>query len=125
MYQPTPYGIPCGGVLCLEFLKQVKHESDLRFSQSKVIRQLTTFVGFLEWVRPSNDNYILCRRLAKVVQHTLDHVLDPPPESVPQPISSDAPEFDFDLMLLPFDGVDCLDWLNVADWTQGALIDSR
>jgi hypothetical protein len=124
MYQLTAYGIPCGGVLCLELLKQAKHESDLRFSQPKVIRPLTMFVGFLEWVRPSDGNYILCRRLAKAVQHIVDHVLNPPPESVPQAISFDVPRLNFDPMLLPLDGVDCLDWLNIADWTQGALMDS-
>jgi hypothetical protein len=76
-------------------------------------------------VTPTDDNYILCRRLAKVVQHIVDHVLDPPPESVPQAIGFDVPRLNFDPMLLPFDGVDCLDWFNIADWTQGALMDSR
>jgi hypothetical protein len=68
-------------------------------------------------------NYILCQRLAKVVQRILDHVLDPPSESIPQAVSFDMPGFDVDPMLLPYDGLDCLDWLNTADWTQGPFLE--
>jgi hypothetical protein len=83
------------------------------------------FVGFLEWIRPSDGNYVLCRRLAKVVQRVVDQVLDPPPESVPQAVSFEMPGLDLDPMLLPFDGLDCIDWLNTADWTQGTFMYSR
>jgi hypothetical protein len=81
------------------------------------------FVGFLEWVRPSDGNYILHQRLAKVIQHILDHVLDPPLESVHQVAGLDIPGMDLDPMLLPFDQLDAMDWLNTVDWTQGAFMD--
>jgi hypothetical protein len=73
------------------------------------------FIGFLEWARPSDGNFVLCWRLVKVIQRIVDHVLDPPPESVPQAVSFDMLGLDVDLMLLSFDELDCLDWLNTAD----------
>jgi hypothetical protein len=78
------------------------------------------FIGFLEWVRPTDGNYMLAGRLKKVVGRILDHVLDPPQQAVTGSNVMDVP---FDPMLASWDDVDSLDWLNTIDWTQGSWMD--
>ena len=82
-------------------------QSVLQFSRSDAIQKLTMFIGFMDWIRPTDGNFLLAGRLKKVVRRILDRVLDPPP--LP-PI---------DPMLAPFSDLD-LDWLNTIDWTQGS-----
>jgi hypothetical protein len=78
------------------------------------------FIGFLEWIRPTDGNYYLARRLKTVVKCVVEHVLDPPP---PQPTqqftASHVEDIYFDPMLAPMD-TDTIDWLNTIDWTQGS-----
>jgi hypothetical protein len=70
------------------------------------------FIGFLEWIRPTDGNYLLAGRLKKVVRRILDRVLDPPPQ-----IPTDDNMMPIDPMLAPFGE---MDWLNTIDWTQGS-----
>lgn len=37
------------------------------------------FIGFLDWVRPTDGNYKLCGKVSRVVQKIIDHVLETPP----------------------------------------------
>lgn len=75
------------------------------------------FLGFLEWIRPTDGNYQLAGRLRKVVRRILDYVLEPPlpAEEVRQ---DDFMDVGLD-QTLGLDEMDCLDWLNTVDWTQG------
>ncbi|KAL3427153.1 hypothetical protein PVAG01_00662 [Phlyctema vagabunda] len=137
----TCYGVPSAGVICVELLKQSKQEQlqaqgrsmptgikpTTTFSRSDAIQKLTMFLGFLDWVRPTDGNQLLAGRLRKVVRRILDYVLEPPPPSQPQvqdfdmgPASNDMLGVNVDLdQLLRLDEMDCLDWLNGVDWTQG------
>jgi hypothetical protein len=51
--------------------------------------------------------------------------LDPPPETVHQAAGLDISEMNWDPILLPFDQLDAMDWLNTVDWTQGAFMDAH
>jgi hypothetical protein len=109
--------VPSAGVMCVELLKQASSQSVLKFSRSDAIQKLTMFIGFLEWVRPTDGNYLLAGRLKKVVRRILDHVLDPPPKETRDSSLMDIP---IDPMLAPFGE---MDWLNTIDWTQGSWMD--
>ncbi|TAQ90059.1 hypothetical protein B7494_g1599 [Chlorociboria aeruginascens] len=113
------YGVPSAGVICIELLKQSRtpSESYLKFSRSDAIQKLTMFVGFLEWIRPTDGNYALALRLRTVVRRILDHVLDPPLEEVIR--ENNEMNISFDPMLA-LDEMDAnMGWLNTVDWTQG------
>ncbi|CAG8981243.1 hypothetical protein HYALB_00003841 [Hymenoscyphus albidus] len=143
----TFYGIPSAGVLCVELLKGSQsplqsiqsppnqHQNGAP-SRSDAIQKLTLFIGFLEWIRPTDGNYKLAGRLIKVVRKVLDHVLDPQFSTVSanqdqsngnmngnvngngsmiDPILSDISE-GFG------DGAEDMDWLGSIDWTQGSWI---
>ncbi|RDW82214.1 hypothetical protein BP6252_03326 [Coleophoma cylindrospora] len=130
----TCFGIPAAGVICIELLKQTKvgdtgTSSGVQFSRSGSIQKLTMFLGFLEWIRHTDGNYKLAGRLRTVVRRILDYVLDPPSPSVMEVGASsgkvngiarmdDAMDVNLGL-LLSMDEVDCFDWLNTVDWTQG------
>jgi len=133
------YGIPSAGVLCVELLKSAMgapgtQAQPVHFSCSEVVQSLTMFVGFLDWIRPSDGNYRLCRRLRQVIKGILDRVLDSklPPQSDPNPetdsqtnmISNDG---NGDLLLnsmqMPTIDGHAIDWLNTIDWTQGDWLD--
>jgi hypothetical protein len=120
MLQITFYGIPCAGVICVELLKKNKPAQQCNgFSRSDAIQKLTLFIGFLEWVRPTDGNYKLAGRLKKVVRNVLDHVLEPPP---PEDSSSTDNNQVYDPTLLEMDSLNDMDWLNTIDWTHGSWI---
>lgn len=78
------------------------------------------FIRFLAWIRPTDGNYSLARKLKKVIQKVVDHILDPPRQ--PQPsqatLSPEQQEFHNQMLLEPLDA-NTIDWLNTIDWTQG------
>lgn len=137
----TFYGIPSAGVICVELLKGAKSPPNNQsqnsqsqfatFSRSDAIQKLTLFIGFLEWIRPTDGNYKLAGRLKKVVRKVLDHVLDPQPdinmmESQGEG-SGNGNGNAFDPTLLQIngdlgDGLGDMDWLGSIDWTQGSWI---
>lgn len=57
------HGIPSAAILSVELLKQSKSPQDWRVSlpRSEIIQNLSIFIGALEWVRPSEGNYTLCK----------------------------------------------------------------
>jgi len=139
------YGFPCVGILCVELLRSSELVPGpapssvyppVQISRSEVVRTLTMFMAFLDWIRPTDNNAQLHRKLKKVIKRILDIVLDSPhlnPHPVnhhqqapsTDPIDYQAPQqqrttaFDveqFDPTLLL---VDDLDWLNEVDWTDG------
>jgi hypothetical protein len=117
--QITFYGIPCAGVICVELLKkQNTPQQHSGFSRSDAIQKLTLFIGFLEWIRPTDGNYRLAGRLKKVVRNVLDHVLEPQIEERPP---SDNTQM-YDPTLLEMDNLNDIDWLNTIDWTHGSWI---
>ena len=133
------YGIPSAGVLCVELLKFAKgapgrHAQPVHFSRSAVVQSLTLFLGFLDWIRPTDGNYRLCQRLRQVIKGILDCVLDStlPPQS--NPIAEIDPQTNMisndgngDLLLnsvqMPMIDGYAIDWLNTIDWTQGDWLD--
>ena len=106
------------------------------------------FIGFLDWVRPTDNNYELCVKLNKVIKNIVDSVLDAPhpPTQLPQPPQDQSEAGDgrgggglrgnnggdannhhqfthFDPLPISLDGLDDLNWLNTIDWTQGDWLD--
>ncbi|CCD55295.1 similar to transcription factor Cys6 [Botrytis cinerea T4] len=72
------WGVPSSGVLCVEILKQMKspHESTIKLPTSEIVQNLSLLVGFFEWIKPSAGNYLLCRRMSKLVKRILDQILN-------------------------------------------------
>jgi hypothetical protein len=122
MMQVTCYGIPSSGVVCVELLKQAKGQSRLQFSRSDAIQKLTMFIGFLEWIRPTDGNYLLAGRLKTVVRRVVDHILDLPQQPQQEVKGSNLMNFPLDPMLAPLDA-NTIDWLNTIDWTQGSWME--
>ena len=120
--QVTCYGIPSSGVVCVELLKQAKGQSRLQFSRSDAIQKLTMFIGFLEWIRPTDGNYLLAVRLKTVVRRVVDHILDPPQQPQQEVTENNLMNFPLDPILAPLDA-NTIDWLNTIDWTQGSWME--
>lgn len=106
----------------MELLKQAKGQSRLQFSRSDAIQKLTLFIGFLEWIRPTDGNYQLAGRLKNVVRKVVDHILDPPQQSQQEVTENNLMNFPLDPMLAPLDA-STVDWLNTIDWTQGSWME--
>jgi len=94
-------------------------------------------MAFLGWIRPTDNNVQLHRKLKKVIKRIIDIVLDSPHPN-PHPVNhhhqqeppadlieyqalqqqhtvaSNMEQFDPALLL-----VNDLDWLNEVDWTDG------
>ncbi|TVY78519.1 hypothetical protein LSUE1_G004109 [Lachnellula suecica] len=119
----TFYGIPSAGVICVELLKNVStSQTNLGFSRSDAIQKLTLFIGFLDWIRPTDGNYKLANRLKKVIRRVLDRVLEPP-QTDPRPPDEMENALSDSTMLQPLDNMNDMDWLNTIDWTQGSWMD--
>lgn len=116
------YGMPCIGILCTEFLKQVKNpnEVEVKLPCSEIVQNLSMMIGFLDWVRPAAGNYKLCGRMSRVIRRVLDHIFEPAPEHGIRDtgIVLETPDG-----IWPVDGLDDLDWLNSIDWTRGPFGD--
>ncbi|KAJ8062682.1 hypothetical protein OCU04_009204 [Sclerotinia nivalis] len=96
----TSYGVPAAGVVCVELLKltsdssgsqkrrgkekigtdgderRAKEKEKTRFSRSMAIQKLTLFAAFSDWVRDTDGNYALLKRVRGVVGRVLKWVLD-------------------------------------------------
>lgn len=89
----TIYGIPAAGVICVELLKRMggnstsasgsearkmgtQERTKAKFQKSTAIQKLTLFGAFLDWVRDTDGNYALLRRVRGVVGRVLKWVLD-------------------------------------------------
>jgi len=140
----TCYGVPSAGILALELLDP---NSKLSFSRSTLIQYLMLYVGFLEWIRPTDGNYLLCGKLRKVIRKILDTVLDPPKKNVEPVIESiegdvagvlgnglsingggsvivvEVEGLRGDNFWMANDDASCMDWLNTLDWTHGTWLD--
>ena len=99
--------------------KDRPHEH-LVLPRSETIRNLSSFVEYLDWIKPSAPNADLCYRVRDIISQVLDRVLDFPAQSTdmctPRPsqttvdnlgLPSDFPDFDdFGNFSLP----DYFDW---------------
>ena len=124
-------GIPSAGILAVELLKQSKQPNEYPFilPRSEVVQNLSIYIGCLEYVRPAEGNYKVCKRVRTVFKRMLDQTLDMPPtfaasnqlSSVPtqQPIS----EIDISTVLGPQDDARFTEWLDSIDWTNDPWID--
>ncbi|TEY34594.1 hypothetical protein BOTCAL_0624g00040 [Botryotinia calthae] len=89
----TIYGISAAGVICVELLKRMSGNSTsasgsetrkmgtqertkAKFPKSTAIQKLTLFGASLDWVRDTDGNYALLRRVRGVVGRVLKWVLD-------------------------------------------------
>lgn len=116
-HQILTYAAPASGVLCVELINQhraIPPQSTPRIPRSETIQNLSVFVGFLEWVRPSAPNAAVCARLLQTIKHTLDRILE-----APRPQPAPMPATDTELMAASpafgaaFDLTDDLSWM---DW---------
>jgi hypothetical protein len=82
------------------------------------------FICFLEWIRPTDPNYMLAGRLNSAVKKVVDHVLDLPQQLVQAAQEVNLVDYRLDPMLAPLDA-DTIDWLNAIDWTQGSWMETR
>lgn len=122
------YGIPAAGVLCVELLYVARHPNatdQVQLSKSDTIQSLILFVSFLDWVRPHDGNYELCRRLKKVIRKILDQVLAAPVPVPPKASMTPSSDFEslgmdqFDPGWTDMGDSDWMNLLNTMDWTQG------
>jgi hypothetical protein len=49
----------------------------ISISIPSTIQALTHFIAFLSWIRPTDGNYSLCRRLRTVIQRIVNYLIDP------------------------------------------------
>lgn len=83
------------------------------------------FVAYLDWVRPADGNYKLCRRLKKVIQNILNRILE---TTVTQHLEgSNQPSSTWESIgtsqlgpaIIDPSEADWMSLLNTMDWTQG------
>lgn len=73
----------------------------------------------LEWVGPDEGNYVLCGRVARMIQNILDRALAPTPDpNNDTPVGYDLT--DISLADMPAFGQDLQDWFDISGWT-GAM----
>lgn len=138
------WGVPSSGVLCVEFLKQMKspHESTIKLPKSEIVQNLSLLVGFLEWIKPSAGNYQLCGRMSRLVKRILDQILnyggtarssqgegENSGEGLVDDGNGGFGNGGMDVGIMGVDGLDGmgddvgafgnLDWLNELDWSRG------
>lgn len=115
-------------MLCVELLYVVRHPhaTDIvDMSRYDTIQSLIMFVAFLDWVRPGDGNYELCRKLKKVIRNILDYVLAVPIPVDPEQNNTHSREYEsigaepFEPIWPDLNGPDWLSLLNTMDWTQG------
>jgi len=139
------------GILCVELLRASGFATPLaatnnttgtayppvQLSRSDVVQTLTLVIGFLDWIRPTDNNAHLYGKFKKVVKRIIDIVFDSPPPRPNHTIQEEQNrieiearddidlgnqgimeglEGDFDPALMLMDD---LDWLNTIDWTEG------
>ncbi|KAI2627790.1 hypothetical protein GGR54DRAFT_628839 [Hypoxylon sp. NC1633] len=105
------YGVPAGGILCLELLKPTLHNrphSDPKITRSNIIQKLSLLVAFLDWISPSGPNGELCNDAKSIIQRVLDQSLNAVPSLDEPPAFLD---WDFSTQLdFNFDLLDTFDW---------------
>lgn len=102
------YGVPSGGVLCLELLRPMSTvigATDVHITRSHIVQILSLLIGFLDWVKPSAPSGSICRRAKESIQQVLDYALSTSSASYAQAatgtVDASLPtnfDFDFDLM---------------------------
>ena len=84
---------------------------------------LSVFLTCLDWISPSDGNYVLCKRSRKLIKHILDGILDPKPvnSSGAQVESGALAGLDFGAFDLSATGVpDMSTWgPGLEDWWMG------
>lgn len=72
------YGLPSAAVLVHAMSKSGVGTLPDGLSRSKLIRDLSVFVSYLESIcTPDDANYTVCTQAAKTIAQTLDEILDP------------------------------------------------
>lgn len=118
------YGIPAASSLAIDLWLQTltPHSNPPSAHRANVIQNLSLFGACLEWVGPEEGNYILCARVAKMIQNILERALAPNPDP-PMAAASIEPGFDLtDISLadMPAFGQDLENWFDLSGWT-GAM----
>jgi len=106
------YAVPASGVLCV-FLMQTKdrpHER-LTLPRSQTIRNLSSFVEYLEWIKPSAPNADLCHRVRDIISRVLDQVLEFPATTA-QANALESEQIAFDDLNFPSDFYDFENFAN-------------
>jgi hypothetical protein len=126
--QVVSHALAAAGVVCVEIFRQSRDppESTLVFSRSETMHTLSMFIELLDWIRPTDGNYQLCRRIRKVIWRILDQVLEPVQYREVQVSVSGLSHLQItpqnqhnaNIESMPMNDVEWMDWLNMADWSQ-------
>lgn len=120
------YGIPAASSLAIDLWLQTLTSRAGSGSphRASVIQALSVFVACLEWVGPDEGNYILCARVAKMIQNILERALTPENPEPPLPAPSVPEGFDLtDISLadMPAFGQDWENWFDIPSGWTGAM----
>lgn len=98
------------------------HTNPASNHRASVIQNLSVFVACLEWVGPDEGNYILCARVAKMIQNILERALAPHPDPpMPAPSAAGFDLTDISLDDMPSFGQDWENWFDLNSGWTGAM----
>jgi hypothetical protein len=84
-------------------------------TRSAIVQKLSLFVGFLEWIDPSDANGDLCADCKVVIQRVLDQHLNNPVSNTTMMLDTTGLEFPVNLDF-NFELMDTFDWLRTEEW---------
>lgn len=120
------YGISAASALGIDLLKSTSYAAKPTkpFRRSEVIQDLSVFVVALDWVRPTDGNYVLCGRVKKMLEHILDLALSPSTHEMDSTLG--FPEgFDLDGFSstgIPTFGTELDSWFKMGDWNSTSYL---
>jgi hypothetical protein len=145
--QIVEYGVPSGGVLCMELLRQARpfplgptstHTTE-PLPRAQIIQSLSVFLSCLEWIPTEIRNmHKLCDRMSNIIKRILDRVLSPPPVAASAPAAQGSETEQEGVGVCTNDGgwqpfsngemgaesyPGMLEWTDLLDWNQEVWMD--
>lgn len=120
----TNYGIPAASALSVALWKQTNapRAHPPTPGRADIIMDLSVFLTCLDWISPSDGNYVLCKRSRKLIKHILDGILDPKPvNAVKQSSNGTLAGLDFGAFDMGPTGIpDMSSWgAELEEWFSG------
>ncbi|RAL07260.1 uncharacterized protein BO97DRAFT_263008 [Aspergillus homomorphus CBS 101889] len=114
------YGAPCSGILCLELLRQASNPQAyiLDLPRSEVIQNLSLFVAFLDWLKPSGADISAKSQIKSILQRSLDRILAMP-ASLCSPVTAMDNFGMQDFIGAEYPHLELLNTFNWVDWDGG------
>ncbi|KAK7738380.1 hypothetical protein SLS53_006193 [Cytospora paraplurivora] len=129
LLQVMAFAAPAGGVLCNELLRpsQQRNSPVEGVTRSSIIQQLSLLNGFLQWVSPHAPNGDLCTSCKTVIQHVLDHALNPPPQGSLDAAANNAFDLNLDLSsdINVINGYFNFDLLDTYEWLRPEMLSNQ